>query len=285
MTITQKHWCIAVIGAVSLHALAALQLLLIAEPKVEIQPGLGDGIEVGLGGDVGEESDGHMQAADAPVAEESVVAAEPVRQIPPPAVVPSEIVPEPVPETVSEPLQEIVQEPVVEAVAVEQPAAADAIVVESPAAAEPTQAVATLAHADSLAPASDAPAMPVVATRKGHSSQGKGGRGGKGGKGGRGGNGLKGYFHEVAERIDSHKEYPDEVKKQKFEGMVTVAFVIGRSGELLSSSIRKSSGNKLLDQAALDTLARSSPFPPLPKSLKRESLKISVPIAYTLINN
>jgi len=60
---------------------------------------------------------------------------------------------------------------------------------------------------------------------------------------------------------------------------------IGRDGQLLASAIKQSSGHALLDQAALATLARAAPFPPIPDFVGRETLSIAVPIDYALITD
>jgi protein TonB len=53
---------------------------------------------------------------------------------------------------------------------------------------------------------------------------------------------------------------------------VVVKFSIGRDGALLRSALKSSSGHALLDEAALATLARAAPFPPIPDFIGRETL-------------
>lgn len=302
MMVGRQHWFLAFSAAIALHVLAALPLAFpSSQAQLAVQPGTGDGVTVGLGDDVGEEGEEGEEDDGLVAGNETGQAADTSRQEAPVHQQQETVAaPAPAPEPLREPVEQVLPEEVAAVEKGPQSVPDDAIVVSQTVQEqsetsnpEKIQPEAITVQAAGAALAGDAEATPVIGQATGHgaagetsgSVSGKHGKRGRPGKGGRGGNGLKGYFHEVAGLIDSHKEYPDEVKKQKFEGKVVVAFAIGRSGKLLSSSIRKSSGNRLLDQAALDTLARASPFPPLPDSLQRESLKISVPIDYTLINN
>jgi len=96
---------------------------------------------------------------------------------------------------------------------------------------------------------------------------------------------VRSYFGQISAWIDANKDYPAECKKHKQQGAVVVKFTIGRDGQLLASTIKQSSGHALLDQAALATLARAAPFPPIPDFVGRETLSIAVPIDYALITD
>lgn len=96
---------------------------------------------------------------------------------------------------------------------------------------------------------------------------------------------VRAYFGQIASWIDANKDYPVECKKAKEQGTVVVKFTIDRDGRLLASSIKQSSGHPRLDQAALATLARAAPFPPIPDFVGRDTLSVSVPIDYSLITD
>ena len=83
----------------------------------------------------------------------------------------------------------------------------------------------------------------------------------------------------------ANKTYPTAAKKAKEQGVVLIHFSIDRNGNLLASSIKRSSGHAHLDQAALTTLARAAPFPPIPKFIEKDTLSIAVPIDYSLITD
>ncbi len=100
--------------------------------------------------------------------------------------------------------------------------------------------------------------------------------------GGRVGN-PKDYFSLLIAWLNQHKDYPPAVKKKKQQGTVVLAFSIDRSGTVLTSRVQESSGYPLLDQAALDMLARANPLPAMPDSMPRQRLRLAVPIEYSLV--
>ena len=61
-----------------------------------------------------------------------------------------------------------------------------------------------------------------------------------------------------------------------------VSFVIRKTGELTDLRVTGSSGSRRLDEAALKTLRRISPFQPIPEALARDAWSITVPIAFHL---
>ncbi len=91
------------------------------------------------------------------------------------------------------------------------------------------------------------------------------------------------YLGQLVTWLNRHKDYPPQLKKKKQQGLVVLSCTINRGGEVLDSSVQQSSGYPLLDQAALDMLARASPLPPIPESMPRERLNLTVPIKYSLV--
>ena len=82
--------------------------------------------------------------------------------------------------------------------------------------------------------------------------------------------------------MQRYKTYPRRLERRRVEGEVVVAFAIDRDGALLGSRLVASSGERGLDDAALELLARAAPFPPLPSTLGQDRYEIEVPILYSL---
>ncbi|MBR0786926.1 energy transducer TonB family protein [Bradyrhizobium iriomotense] len=63
-------------------------------------------------------------------------------------------------------------------------------------------------------------------------------------------------------------------------GEARVGFVMDRSGKLVSRVLAASTGSRLLDDAALEIVARAQPFPQPPEELKEETFYLVVPIVF-----
>jgi protein TonB len=70
------------------------------------------------------------------------------------------------------------------------------------------------------------------------------------------------YNALVFGHLQRFKRYPRALHGA--QGTVVVQFVLDRAGRVIDSVVTKSSGNRALDQEALDVLKRASPFPPFP---------------------
>jgi protein TonB len=79
---------------------------------------------------------------------------------------------------------------------------------------------------------------------------------------------LDGWRHRV-ERIGT-ANYPVELLGDPNAGRPTLEVVIDKSGRLDDIVVRRSSGDKALDQAALKILRLAAPFEPLPESITKD---------------
>ncbi len=90
-------------------------------------------------------------------------------------------------------------------------------------------------------------------------------------------NSLNAYRGKLWSHISKNKLAP----KTRSSGMVVVKFSIGADGQLVSSSIEKSSGNSLLDKAAIRMVEKASPFPALPDGISAQAtFESTVPIRF-----
>lgn len=88
------------------------------------------------------------------------------------------------------------------------------------------------------------------------------------------------WKHVVQAHLEQLKRYPLLALKQKREGVATVAFQINHKGEVLNSSLIKSSGVHLLDRATQQLIGRASPLPEPPSHITSNEISIQVPIRY-----
>ena len=255
-----RHWLLPLAGAAGLHAAVALAWLGTRVPAPELGGAATEGIDVSLA----------LAGAEAPTA--------PVEATPEPA--PQPAAPPPPPAAKPKPAPKPLARPVPAAVPIEPVAMLPSE--PAPTASAETATTTSTDTAEAPIPARTA-ASASAAPRSG--GQAGGDAGAKSRFNGRPARNIRGYFGQISAWIDANKDYPTEVKKKRQQGTVVVRFTIGRDGQLLASTIKQSSGHVLLDQAALETLARAAPFPPIPAVVARETLSIAVPIDYALITD
>ncbi|KAB2911173.1 MAG: energy transducer TonB [Hyphomicrobiaceae bacterium] len=83
--------------------------------------------------------------------------------------------------------------------------------------------------------------------------------------------------------LNRYKRYPDGARARGVQGMVNVAFMIDRSGQVISSHVVQSSGSPLLDEEALAVLRRASPLPSPPEHLfAGAALNLALPIQFRI---
>ena len=91
------------------------------------------------------------------------------------------------------------------------------------------------------------------------------------------------YFKSIKEIIERNKEYPQIAKSRGLEGTVQMAFTLHKNGSVGEIMVNRSSGEKALDDGAILSIKKSSPFPPVPELLKNKApLKMNVTIVYKL---
>jgi len=80
---------------------------------------------------------------------------------------------------------------------------------------------------------------------------------------------------QIRKKIERSKFYPPDARRNKIEGKTKVEFSINKDGTLAFARIKESSGNKMLDEAALETLKRAQPLPYFEESISA-SIKFSI---------
>jgi protein TonB len=69
-------------------------------------------------------------------------------------------------------------------------------------------------------------------------------------------------------------------KGTRKSGEVRVQFKVAQNGRASSIRVVRSSGDKRLDAAAIATVKRAAPFPPIPPKAGRRSWTFTVPLAF-----
>ena len=87
---------------------------------------------------------------------------------------------------------------------------------------------------------------------------------------------LRAYLGTLSKSIERSKVNP----RSRQAGTVMVRFTVGPDGNLISRAIEKSSGSKLLDDAAVAALDRAAPFPPMPQNVAQGPIEVSVPFEF-----
>ena len=90
------------------------------------------------------------------------------------------------------------------------------------------------------------------------------------------------YLEKLRRWLARHKKYPEEARRLKQEGTVSVSFVLARDGTVLEARIEAGSGFPALDQAVMDMLERASPVPPVPDAYPGARLEIVMPIRFSI---
>ena len=79
--------------------------------------------------------------------------------------------------------------------------------------------------------------------------------------------------------------YPDKARQQKLSGSLIVEVQINPDGSVKEMLIRRSSGHKLLDDAALRIVQLAAPFAPFPDGIARDVDVLHVTRTWQFLNN
>lgn len=141
---------------------------------------------------------------------------------------------------------------------------------------EERQATATPPSAQSVAEAAQAPS--VAAAQQAEvavaASQGASDRQRK--------KALEAWQREILTAIARHRSYPAAARQRGLEGTTVVSFAIDRYGRLMASAMHTSSGNEILDRAALATLERVHEFPTVPSAVPGVRFEFVIPVKFTV---
>ena len=76
-------------------------------------------------------------------------------------------------------------------------------------------------------------------------------------------------WQRKVERV-GNLNYPGDVRRKKLSGALTLVVELDAGGNLLKATVKRSSGHKVIDDAALNIVKLAAPFAPLPMDLRKE---------------
>lgn len=92
------------------------------------------------------------------------------------------------------------------------------------------------------------------------------------------------YMNMLRQKVESIWEYPRVARQQKLYGDLIIRFVILKDGTLGDVRVLRTSGHRLLDEAAVKALRDGVPYWPLPDGWNRQSLAITGRFVYIQSN-
>jgi len=91
-----------------------------------------------------------------------------------------------------------------------------------------------------------------------------------------------GYLQRLKEKIERVWQYPPQAAERGIYGDLYIKFTIDKRGKLISVELIRTSGYRMLDDAAIKALKDAQPFWPLPEDWQKDSLTITGHFIYTL---
>ncbi|MEE1612524.1 energy transducer TonB family protein [Microvirga sp. CF3016] len=91
---------------------------------------------------------------------------------------------------------------------------------------------------------------------------------------------MRRYRATLYAAVKNRLRYPPTAERQGISGTAEVRFTLDRSGQIISASLVRSSGNPLLDQAALATVRPGSSLPAAPASVPQSQFTVSAPLRF-----
>lgn len=86
------------------------------------------------------------------------------------------------------------------------------------------------------------------------------------------------------ERI-GNLNYPEEARKRKLNGSLILDVALNPDGTVNQITVRKSSGHKILDDAAIRIVHLASPFAPFPDNIKKDTDILHITRTWQFLNN
>jgi len=93
---------------------------------------------------------------------------------------------------------------------------------------------------------------------------------------------LARYSALLRKIIEKYKFYPELAREEGLEGEVLLEFKVLKNGNLAFIKVLKSSSYDILDSAAVFSVKKAAPFPPIPKKLGKKAITMRLWIKFEL---
>ena len=90
------------------------------------------------------------------------------------------------------------------------------------------------------------------------------------------------YSSTLGRAIAKHKSYPKIAQMRGWQGDCLLDLKLDGNGNVLSASVKESSGHEALDNQALEMARKAAPFPAPPEVLRDRSFNLTVPVSFKL---
>lgn len=88
------------------------------------------------------------------------------------------------------------------------------------------------------------------------------------------------WLAEVRQSVQRAKRYPRQAGRRGIEGQSTVRITLDANGRLLDATLAGSSGEAILDEAALAAVRGVGRYPPIPPEMRQASVTITLPFDF-----
>lgn len=92
------------------------------------------------------------------------------------------------------------------------------------------------------------------------------------------------YMRHIKDKVQNVWIYPEDARENGIQGKLLVYFSIAKDGSLSRLNLVRSSGSKILDDAAMQAIRDAAPFPRLPDRFHLDRLNIYATFEYKLVN-
>lgn len=90
------------------------------------------------------------------------------------------------------------------------------------------------------------------------------------------------YFSSLMRSIQSNTKYPRRALQRDQQGEVRVSVIINRLGQIVRTEILEESEYRLINEAAVEAVNDSAPFPEIPNAIQGQVYEFSVPFTFRL---